>query len=527
MPKKRAIRSLSDLTPDASNANAGTERGKEVLASSIDSVGSGRSLVVDADGNILAGNKTAEQWAALKDGAKVIVVDTEGDTLVVHRRSDLSLGDPDTEETARLLALYDNRASELGLSWVPSVMMELVAADVDLSPMFDDEEMKALLDGFNDVSDLDGSQPRADAEPETSRSDELQKEWGTEQGQIWQCGPHRVICGDCTDADVVERLMDGSKACLIHADPPYGMGKEKDGIANDNLYRDKLDAFQMEWWRTARPHVADNGSAYIWGNPEDLWRLWYVGGLRDSERLAFRNEVVWHKGNNGFGLGTEAQRCYFPQERCLFFMLGEQEFNNNADNYWEGWEPIRSYLKAQRDLMKWTASDLAKITGSTSYRHWFGRSQWEFLTREHYEKLQTAAKGGGFQRDYDDLKEEYDGFREGYDELKQEFYSTRAYFDNAHDVMTDVWQYSRVVGDGRHGHATPKPVEMIERTIKSSTPDAGTVYAPFLGTGPEIIAAHNLNRVCYGCEISTVYVAVILQRFKDHTGVEPELIGTL
>jgi hypothetical protein len=63
------------------------------------------------------------------------------------------------------------------------------------------------------------------------------------------------------------------------------MGKENDGVQNDNLYAEKLDAFQMEWWKAVRPHVEDNGSAYIWGNAPDLWRLWYVGGLNDSERL--------------------------------------------------------------------------------------------------------------------------------------------------------------------------------------------------------------------------------------------------
>jgi DNA modification methylase len=58
-------------------------------------------------------------------------------------------------------------------------------------------------------------------------------------GQLWQLGEHRLICGDCTDPVQVARVMGGERAALCHADPPYGMGKEKDGIANDNLYREK------------------------------------------------------------------------------------------------------------------------------------------------------------------------------------------------------------------------------------------------------------------------------------------------
>jgi DNA modification methylase len=293
--------------------------------------------------------------------------------------------------------------------------------------------------------------------------------------------------------------MGGEKAQLIHADPPYGMGKENEGIANDNLYRDKLDVFQMQWWKAARPHVEDNASAYIWGNAEDLWRLWYRGGLADSERVTFRNEVVWDKGGGGFGVGTEAQRCYFPEEHCLFFMLGEQGFNNNSDNYWEGWEGMRGYLESEMKRCGWSVSDLNRITGTQMGSHWVTKSQWVLITEQHYKKIQEAAR-------------EHAAFKREHDELKRDYYSTRAYFDNTHDNMTDVWEFGRVTGDDRHGHATPKPVDMVARAIKSSCPEGGITYAPFAGTSPEIVACQNTGRKCYTSELSPAYGAVILQR---------------
>ena len=61
------------------------------------------------------------------------------------------------------------------------------------------------------------------------------------KGQVWKLGDHRIICGDATNKKDVERLMDGEKAELLHADPPYGMGKENLGVLNDNLYNEKLD----------------------------------------------------------------------------------------------------------------------------------------------------------------------------------------------------------------------------------------------------------------------------------------------
>ena len=294
----------------------------------------------------------------------------------------------------------------------------------------DESTLKAWNNDANNLKELlaaDETEP-ADAEPQIDRAEELRQKWGVETGQLWQLGEHRLICGDCTDAAVVERVMGGEKAVLLHADPPYGMGKEKDGIENDNLYREKLDAFQMAWWKACRLFIADNGSAYIWGNAEDLWRLWYRGGLKDSERLTMRNEIVWAKGDAGAGgishQGAEGLRLYPNEtERCLFFMLGEQGFNNNADNYWNGWDNVRLYLKSEADKVGLTPAKLKEICGVGMYSHWFTESQWTFITEEHYRKLQDA------------FKKDYDAFKKDYDELKKDFYSTRAHFANTHENM--------------------------------------------------------------------------------------------
>jgi DNA modification methylase len=332
-------------------------------------------------------------------------------------------------------------------------------------------------------------------------------------GDVWLLGSHRVMCGDSTSPTDLVKLMNAQIAVLLHADPPYGMGKEKDGVLNDNLYASKLDRFQMEWWAACRRHVADNASAYIWGNPEDLWRLWYSGGLKDLEPLTLRNEIVWVKPS-GFGQSSESMRSYSTNtERCLFFMLGEQGFNNNADNYWDGFESVRSYLETQMEKCggrkNWKAA-LGNGMGS----HYFTKSQWCFPTKEAYEKLQAFAKGDAFKQDYDALKQDYDA-------LKQEFYSTRAYFDNAHDNMNEVWQFNKVSGEERHGHATPKPVDMIARAIKSSAPIGGLVLEPFGGSGSTLIAAHQTNRVAYLMELDPHYVDVICARFQKATGIKP------
>jgi DNA modification methylase len=196
-------------------------------------------------------------------------------------------------------------------------------------------------------------------------------------------------------------------------------------------------------------------------------------------------------------------------------MLGVQGFNNNADNYFEGFEQIRDYLVTQRNKVGWNTDEIVKITGKTSASHYFSKSQWHFPTREHYDAIRNAANGSGFHKEYDALKKEYDA-------LKKEYDSTRAYFNNTHDNMNNVWHFARHTKDGSEGgHATPKPIPLCERAIKSSCPDNGLVIDSFLGSGSTMVAAHQLNRKCYGTELDPKYCQVIIDRMRK---LDPTLV---
>ena len=128
---------ISSLTLDAQNANRGTERGRAMLAASLKEYGAGRSILIDKNGNVIAGNKTLEQ--AFAAGHKdVLVVKTDGKKLVAVQRMDLDLKDP----KAKALAIADNRSGEVGLSWDADVLQEL---EVDLSTFWDEKELQDLL----------------------------------------------------------------------------------------------------------------------------------------------------------------------------------------------------------------------------------------------------------------------------------------------------------------------------------------------------------------------------------------------
>ena len=70
------------------------------------------------------------------------------------------------------------------------------------------------------------------------------------------------------------------------------------------------------------------------------------------------------------------------------------------------------------------------------------------------------------------------------------------------------------IRDSEGGHATPKPIPLCERVIKSSCPDGGLVIDSFLGSGSTMVAAHQLKRKCYGMELDPKYCQVIIDRMK-------------
>lgn len=144
------VRKLSDLVPDARNANAGTKRGAEAISKSLKDYGAGRSILIDRKGRIIAGNKTVEnaKAAGLED---VQVVQTDGKRLIAVQRTDLDL---EKDVAAKELAIADNRTGELDLAWSGTALSE-IGQDVDLGKFFSDEELLALTSDAPRLKEID------------------------------------------------------------------------------------------------------------------------------------------------------------------------------------------------------------------------------------------------------------------------------------------------------------------------------------------------------------------------------------
>lgn len=489
---------IDDLIPYARNSRTHSPEQIRQIAASIREFGFTNPVLIDDAGGIIAGH--GRVMGAREVGLQAVPC--------------IRLGYL-TEAQRRAYVIADNKLA-LNAGWDEELLAAELADlqgdgfDLDLTG-FSEDELDRLL--AEDEEPGGGGHENPDKVPEpdpvtVSRT-----------GDVWLLGRHRVMCGDSTSADDVARLMGGQVGHLLHADPPYGMGKEGDGVANDNLYREELDRFQMAWWRAFRPHLVDNASAYIWGNAPDLWRLWYAGGLAQSERFELRNEIVWDKKSIA-GMKSDLMTQYpIASERALFFQFGNQFIGNiNADDFPESWEGVRGFMEGQARAAGIKPGDVKRVCGCGMYSHWFTRSQFNLIPEKHYNAL-AAEYSGHFTRPWADLKAEWDSVKNaGREVINGKLDGSRSYFDNGHDVMRDVWEFPRVIGDERHGHATPKPVAMMERVMMSSLPEDGICVEPFGGSGSTLMGAETTRRICFTMEMQPRYVDVIVRRWQNFTG---------
>lgn len=149
-----------------------------------------------------------------------------------------------------------------------------------------------------------------DAEPQINKADELREKWQTETGQLWQLGDHRIICGDCTDRAVVDRVMGGEKADMVLTDPPYalfGNSTGVSGIADDKMVR----PFFRDIAKISIDFTNPFSHVYVCC---DWHSAFVIQDVMQSTGLTAKNLCIWDKGDGG--IGANYQICY---EMIWFF----------------------------------------------------------------------------------------------------------------------------------------------------------------------------------------------------------------
>lgn len=204
--------SINDLKADHKNARKRTNQSAELIQESIKRYGAARSIVIDEENRILAGNGTIEgaKAAGIKN---VRIIETAGDEIIAVRRTDL------TEHEKVGLALADNRTSDLS-DW-DAEMLHQLSQEQDISPWFEEEDLAEIIGEVEKLPGEEHTDP--DDVPEVDDAAVI-----TKPGDLWILGDHRLLCGDSTNIQHVERLMDGKKADMVFTDPPYGMDLDTD-----------------------------------------------------------------------------------------------------------------------------------------------------------------------------------------------------------------------------------------------------------------------------------------------------------
>ena len=223
-----------------------------------------------------------------------------------------------TEAQKRALVIADNQLA-LNAGWDMDMLkvelQDLKTEDFDLDFLgFDD----SFIDGLMNEIDPNEGLTDEDAVPE------IPVEPKTKLGDIYILGNHRLMCGDSTSIDAVERLMDGNTVDLLFTDPPYnvafnGRSGKHDVIKNDNLSESDFEAFIGEVCNTIK--AIDPKVYYIWCN-------WKFYGILQG-KLDYKTCIVWAKNVFGMGNGYRHQH-----EFCLFNGKIDEIIKNESD-LWE------------------------------------------------------------------------------------------------------------------------------------------------------------------------------------------------
>ena len=302
--------SIKDLKSDHKNARKRTDRSASLIKESLECYGAARSIVIDEDNRILAGNGTIE--GAKAAGIKNLrVIETDGTEIIAVKRTGLS------EEEKVGLALADNRTSDLS-DWDADMLKQL-SEEQDITPWFEEDDLAEIIgeveqlpaEGLTDADDV----------PETP------EEPTTKPGDLWILGNHRLLCGDSTNPQHVERLMDGKKAQTFFVDPPYGdnvgglelkkgaervkgkgLIKRVSFIANDKEIDWLEDVFNL-----VSAHLEQENTKMVfckwdrleqikqmataWGEPSALCVWDRVRKASAFFRFQPQHELCWHWGN--------------------------------------------------------------------------------------------------------------------------------------------------------------------------------------------------------------------------------------
>ena len=255
----------SDLVPYERNAREHHDEDVDMIVNSIKQFGFNDPIGVWKDNIVVEGH--GRLLAAKKLGMK---------TVPCVRLDHL------TDEERRAYALAHNKTAE-------NSMWNLDFLDLELDNIFN-----------IDMTSFGFEQPDNDTVIEDNYEPELPVDPKSKVGDIYQLGRHRLMCGDSTNINDVEKLLDGAEIDMLLTDPPYNVDIEETAgkIMNDNMDSDKFREFLTSAFYNAKQALKLGGAFHVWYGETEAYN--FRGALYDAG-LKCRQQLIWVKSQATLG----------------------------------------------------------------------------------------------------------------------------------------------------------------------------------------------------------------------------------
>ena len=432
------LMNIDDVRPYESNPRL-NDAAVDAVAASLREFGFRQPIVVDEQYVIIVGHT---RWkAAKKLGLKQVPV---------HVAKDL------TAEQVKAYRIADNQSATLAewnMDLLPLEIKDLAAANYDLGLLgFDADQLSLMLnpDGVPGLTDPDD----VPAPPD---------EAVTRPGDLWLLGNHRLLCGDSSKPEDVDRLLDGQPVHLINSDPPYGVRVEP---RSNNAIAAGLSSFQAT----------------------NTQRQTHHQGF-DAARGAFNPDKV-------------ATKLRARDRPLANDFVSEEEFDRMLDAWFGNMARV---LVPGGSFYIWGG-----YANLGNYPPFLKKNKLYFSQGVVWDKQHPVLTRKDFMGAFEIC---FYGWREG---AGHKYYGP----NNA----TDLWHVKKVNPQSMI-HLTEKPVELAVRAIQYSSLTGQNVLDLFGGSGSTLIACGQTGRRAYLMELDELYCDVIVQRWENFTGRKAERVA--